>query len=645
MSELPIRVLRYGKDEPLPEQRVLRAGPLTVLLDGGDLRYVRVGEREILRRVYVAVRDRNWDTIAPRLSDLRVEDHADSFRVTYTCEHRRGEIDFVWNATITGDANGTITYNMAGEARSSFWRNRIGLCVLHPIRECAGAHFVAVKANGSTQAGIFPRDISPHQPVQDLAALLHEVSPGFWAHVRFNGEVFEMEDQRNWTDASFKTYSTPLRLPMPVEVPVGTKIIQSIVLSLQGVAPDQPGAERVSTITIGAAPTSDVPPIGLGVASHGEPLTAREVARLRELHLAHLRVDLRLSDPGYPATLRQAQADAAALGIPLEVALFVTDNGDNELRSLRAAFQESPTKVARWLIFHVSERPTSARWIGAARRHLAAVDHAADFGSGTNADFTELNRARPVVGPLDVVGYAVNPQVHAFDNVSMVETLETQAATVDSAHQFIGGVPIAITPITLKQRFNPAASQPDSAPASAELPRAVDVRQMSLFGAAWTVGSLKYVGESSVASVTYYETTGWRGVLEREDGAPLPAAFRSLPGGAFPLYHVLADIGEFAGGEMIPVRSSRPLQVDGLAVTRDGKLRIIVANLTNMTQRVKLDGVPASVVLKRLDETNAERAMRAPEEFRLAIGDAVSVVDGELERELPPYGIVRIDKT
>lgn len=645
MSELPIRVLRYGKDEPLPEQRVLRAGPLTVLLDGGDLRYVRVGEREILRRVYVAVRDRNWDTIAPRVSDLRVEDHGDSFRVTYSCEHRRGEIDFVWNATISGDANGTISFNMAGEARSTFWRNRIGLCVLHPIRECAGAHFVAVKANGSTQDGVFPRDISPHQPVQDLAALLHEVSPGFWAHVRFSGEVFEMEDQRNWTDASFKTYSTPLRLPMPVEVPVGTKIIQSIVLSLQGVAPDQPAAERASIVTIGAAPTSEVPPIGLGVASHGEPLTAREVARLRVLNLAHLRVDLRLTDPGYPAALRQSQADAVALGVPLEVAVFLTDNGDDELRSLRAVLQESPAKVTRWLIFHVSERPTAARWTGAARRVLAAVDNTADFGSGTNADFTELNRARPVVGALDVVGYAVNPQVHAFDNLSMVETLETQAATVDSAHQFIGGVPIAITPITLKQRFNPVASQPDSAPASAELPRAVDVRQMSLFGAAWTVGSLKYVGESSVASVTYYETTGWRGVLEREAGAPLPALFRSLPGGAFPLYHVLADIGEFAGGEMIPVRSSRPLQVDGFAVTREGKLRIVAANLTNATQRVKLDGVPASVALKRLDETNVERAMRAPEEFRLAPGDAVSVVDGELELELPPYGIVRIDKT
>jgi D-apionolactonase len=41
-----------------------------------------------------------------------------------------------------------------------------------------------------------------------------------------------MEDQRNWTDASFKTYSTPLELPFPVEVAAGERIFQRVVLSI-----------------------------------------------------------------------------------------------------------------------------------------------------------------------------------------------------------------------------------------------------------------------------------------------------------------------------------------------------------------------------------------------------------------------------
>ena len=50
--------------------------------------------------------------------------------------------------------------------------------------------------------------------------------------MRFAGDVFEMEDQRNWTDASYKTYCTPLALPFPVEIPEGARISQSVTLTL-----------------------------------------------------------------------------------------------------------------------------------------------------------------------------------------------------------------------------------------------------------------------------------------------------------------------------------------------------------------------------------------------------------------------------
>ncbi len=39
-----------------------------------------------------------------------------------------------------------------------------------------------------------------------------------------------MEDQRNWTDASYKTYSTPLALPFPVEIRAGETVEQTVTL-------------------------------------------------------------------------------------------------------------------------------------------------------------------------------------------------------------------------------------------------------------------------------------------------------------------------------------------------------------------------------------------------------------------------------
>ena len=245
MNPLPLRVLYYGKDEPLPEQTQLRAGPLSTVFESGDLRYIRFDDHEILRRIYVAVRDHNWDTILPQLSNVQIEGEGDAFRITYDVENKHREVDFFWRGTITGDANGTITFSMDGEARSTFSRNRIGFCVLHPM-SCADVPCRIEKVNGTVEESAYPISIAPQHlidgeikpvaPFNNMRAVSYEVTAGVEAEVRFEGETFEMEDQRNWTDASYKTYGTPLSEPFPVEVPAGTKISQTNYLNPQNAA-------------------------------------------------------------------------------------------------------------------------------------------------------------------------------------------------------------------------------------------------------------------------------------------------------------------------------------------------------------------------------------------------------------------------
>src|SRR5262249_46811078 len=92
---VPIRVIRYGIDAPLPERRTRRAGPLTAVLENGDLRYVRAGDVEVVRRLYMAVRNRNWDTIEPRYTSFDVQDRGDSFTVRFTAEHVKNDVDFL----------------------------------------------------------------------------------------------------------------------------------------------------------------------------------------------------------------------------------------------------------------------------------------------------------------------------------------------------------------------------------------------------------------------------------------------------------------------------------------------------------------------------------------------------------------------
>ncbi len=652
MNQLPRSVLYYGKDEPLPEGTQLRAGPLSTVFEAGDLRYIRFEDHEILRRVYVAIRDHNWDTILPQLSNIQIEREGDAFRITYDVDNKSADVNFRWSGTITGDADGTITFSMDGEARSTFRRNRIGFCVLHPM-SCAGVPCRIEKVDGTVQESAYPITIAPQHlidgeikpvaPFNNMRAVRYEVTSGVEAEVRFEGEIFEMEDQRNWTDASYKTYGTPLSEPFPVEVPAGTRISQRITLTLktqrESSTVTQDTTPQPLTFEVSSANPRPLPHIGLGVASHGDPLIVGELDRLKLLNLSHLRADIDLTEPDYESTLRQATDEARALGVSLELALFLTDAAAEELPGFAEAVERVKPPVGSYLIFHKTEASTSAQWVDLARRYLSD----AKIGAGTNAYFTDLNRGRPPVDVLDLVCYSINPQVHAFDNASLMETLEAQAITVDSARQFADGLPIAVTPVTLLARFNPNATGPEPEPAPGELPPQVDVRQMSLFGAAWTLGSIKYLSESGAASVTYYETTGWRGVMGRTNGSPLPDKFRSLPGAVFPLYHVFADVGDFTGGEVLPSKSSDTLKVEGIALRKNGKTRILLANVTPNSQRVSVGNLAGSVRVRHLDETNAQAAMTSPDTFRAENGAPVQTVDGALELNLLPYAITQVD--
>jgi hypothetical protein len=166
---------------------------------------------------------------------------------------------------------------------------------------------------------------------------------------------------------------------------------------------------------------------------------------------------------------------------------------------------------------------------------------------------------------------------------------------------------------------------------------------MSLFGAAWTLGSLKYLCESETHSLTYYETTGWRGVMEVEFGSHVPEKFYSLRGAVFPLYHVFADVGEFAEGQIITTSSSNPLKITGLAVKKENHTRIIISNLSSEVQQLTVQNLSSSVHTRHLNESNVEQAMQSPEVYRSQNFQKQPTINGSLKFELLPYALLCID--
>ncbi|MEO2016354.1 MAG: hypothetical protein ABGZ53_18505 [Fuerstiella sp.] len=597
----------------------LRAGPVTMVFDADNvfLRYVRIGPHEILRGINAPIRNQNWSTVAPEVSNLRVEQRGDSFDVTFDVRCHDADVDFRWSGSITGSAQGVVEFTFDGEAHSTFKRNRIGFCVLHGP-SAAGQPWVIETPDGMTSRGQFPKFISPHQPANNLRSITHEVATGIHARVDFEGEVFEMEDQRNWTDASFKTYCTPLEIPYPVEVAKGTKISQKIRISVTGDLKDVPQSQADGAVLTIGSKESSLPRLGVQVSSEVENLTDGQLKRLRALHLDHLRIDLALSDQSFVNDLRRATGQAKAIGVSLHIGLNLGDSPAFATLLQEIARVQPP--VSCWLV--TGGDPAHFQ---AAHKHLVSVAGQATIGVTRMTNFVDLNRGRPEDKSILAIGFAINPQIHAFDNASMVETLSIHADAVNSTRQFVGDRPLVIGPITLAPQFV-NGEDPPGGPPQGPLPTCVDARQVEPFTAAWTLGSLKYLAEAGAHSATYFETVGWNGIMDAHDVSARPAGFPSRPDEVFPVYQLLKEIGEFAGGTVRQINSSDTLAAVGLALQKDGRMRVLVGNLTGEPLTVtlrSLSGKPVSIQL-----LGAKKTQATPE---------VSI-------SLPPYGIARIDR-
>jgi D-apionolactonase len=131
---------------------------------------------------------------------------------------------------------------------------------------------------------------------------------------------------------------------------------------------------------------------------------------------------------------------------------------------------------------------------------------------GTDSDFIFANRFLPSMEMCDGLTFAINPQVHAFDKSSILETIQSYPALLATAHEIAQGKPIIVSSLTFLPRWNPYAATP--LPRFAE-PR-TDERQYSEFGVKWFLEAIAALQAGGVSSITVAETHGPRGVLGTE---------------------------------------------------------------------------------------------------------------------------------
>ena len=568
----------------------MTAGPLTAELDNGALRYVRISDTEVLRAIAFLVRDENWGTFAPVIEDLAIAESDDGFTVTYRGTCADAARTLVYEARITGRRDGSLDFEVAAEPRTDVLTNRTGFIVLHPA-DLAGQPVRILHVDGSEEESRFPTEIDPRCPFRDIRGVSQEIAPGVRVTCTMEGDAYEMEDQRNWSDASYKTYVRPLSKPWPYTLPKGESFSQSIRLAISGAAPAAATAagERRARVTLGDA-VGPLPAIGIGVPAEeaGPALAAGDLLRRLGPRWIASEVDLRRDHGRLELERHRALAELTGAEVTLEVVTRGSLDPLAELTALARAATEAGLVPAMVSVFPAQdmksvqpdapwpEMPSFEQTYAAAR---AAFPNAR-LGGGMAAYFTELNRKRPPAAALDYVTHTTCATVHAADDRSVMETLEALPHQIASTRAFMGALPYRVGPSQIACRENPYGSStaPNTTNDRVCLSR-IDPRQRGLYNSAWSLGYLAACARGGLEAVALGAPTGAFGHIHRPADVAQPYYDAARAAAVYPSFHVIAGLAALSGARCLATETSPSAGLASLAVRDGARTELWLANL------------------------------------------------------------------
>jgi D-apionolactonase len=560
----------------------------TAIYQKGAMRRIMHHDTEVVRMIYSAVRDRNWGTVEPDIISENISEDEDGFLIEVKAVYRQEPVHFEAKYTIEARQN-RLEFKMEGISKSTYLSNRTGFCVLHPIEECAGKDCLVTHFDGTTRIAPFPVLISPTQPMKDIAEMEWQPAGDVRAKLKFSGDIFEMEDQRNWTDASYKTYCRPLELPFPYEIKAGDKILQKVEFEITAGKINDEQERYEIMFQFDENRKSRLPEIGLSCTSREQPLTLGEAQVLRQFPFSHLRAEFKLFQPGWEAQWERVADESHLLQVPMFAVFYFSENAMAEVAKLKRSLSNRHVHVKYILVVGKNHLPDDAIF-EMIFDELKSLFPQAKAGQGVNAYFAELSRNPPKFEKSEFISFGICPQVHATDDSTLVENLEAQRYAVETARELFPAKPVFVSPVTLKQRFNVVATSEEADAQQDVLPPQVDVRQPLVFTAQWLLGSIKFLSQSGTSLITCFETVGWRGFIQGNFEPPVRGKFPAINGDIFPVFHLLQELKNF--DEVLFSKSNNPLKVDGLALrnAHTGEIKILLTNYGSEMQNTTITG-------------------------------------------------------
>jgi len=604
--------IHFGTTESLPEDRQFSAGALSLHISDGAVRRLCWHGVEVVRGIACPIRDANWATCISVLAEESVTETPAGFEVRQVrlVANDALRLELVFKGSTDGTFQAVSEISVCRE----FITNRAGFTLLHPLQHIAGTPLSVAHPDGLVTVSEFPLLISPHQVADGISVLRHVVN-GIEVDIAFHGEIFEMEDQRNWSDASFKTYCRPLSLPRPYRLNAGEIHLQEIAMRFQGTPAKSPGASASTGAVLewrdGAG---TVPRLAVAIEDGTLPDScARGLYRLLKPAILQLRVT-----PQTAAAVCESAKEltAASLAeIELEIVVPYADERQAALVRVAADCKKASLAVARVLAlpesYLQSYQPVGPWPAGPTPQdlvlHARAAFPDAGIGSGVLTYFPELNRCRP--GPCDYVTHGATAITHAADDDTVIENLEGLSHVLKSGRAIAGGRDYRLGLVAIGMRSNPYGSGVvENVQQNRVAMAGADPRQRGLFAAAWAVGAIAATEGHNVSSLALSALVGPFGAIYRREAWAQPGYQENETGMVYPIFHVLRFLSAMGGATRLSVRPAGN-RIAGVASRDHAQVCLMIANLGTNVSSVQ---VPGEAQIRILDADNFQTAIHDP---------------------------------
>lgn len=539
----------FGTDQPVDKGSAFALGRWAFTLVNGDLKALRFDGVEVIRSAAFVIRDANWGTCEAEIvsSEAIASQDLILIKISKACRVGDGN-NLTIDSTFTLTAEGRLTLSARFIAETDFQTARTGFTVLYPLDGVVGSPVEVTNASGELSQGYFPTLIEPWQPFKAIASLSYRHRGGISVRTDYQGDIFEMEDQRAWSDGSYKVYSRPLEKPWPYKIAGGESVEQQLTFTASGeeLRPQPaPAAKPAGTIPLtGCLVTSEI----LKDWQSAEKLRALAPGYL--LYRCHPSQHDLKDLPELAGLLRQLAVLDVRLPLHIEYVLPVDPEQDFR-QPMRAFWQRlrecgiHPLSVALSPEPDLGSTPPGSQWPWCPpleEIYLAARDifTGVALGGGMLSYFTELNRKRPPVELVDFITHATCPIVHDAADLAVVQTLESLPYITQTTRSFIGKAkPYRLGPGMISMQSNPYGEHVYPNPDNVRLTMtSADPRQRGVFFASWLVG---YLAQLQDADIGYWCPAALSGSLG------LSATGEQAAEEVWPAWHVVNFLASVAG--------------------------------------------------------------------------------------------------